>query len=58
MSDPISPSAQSAWVRSTTITAAGEPLGVLLAITKAVGTYSYELRYRTLENITIGVALT
>ena len=58
LTDPVSPTAQSAWVRATMLTAPGQPLGLLLSLTRAIGTYSYELRYRTLEGTTVGVPLT
>lgn len=58
MADPLSPSPQSAWVRANMITAPGEPIGLLLALTKSIGTYTYELRYRTLEGTNVGVPLT
>lgn len=57
-SDPSSPSPGNSWVRATQISMAGSPVGLLLGITQAVNTYTYELRYRTLEGITVGVQLT
>jgi hypothetical protein len=58
MADPIAPAAQSAWVRANPISTAGSPIGLLLALTQATSTFTYELRYRTLEGITVGVPLT
>lgn len=56
-SDPLSPSSQTAWVRKNTLIATGSPIGLLLALT-SVGSFSYDLRYRTLEGTTVGVPLT
>jgi hypothetical protein len=57
-SDPISPVDESAWVRASPVLTVGSPLGLLLAITQASSTFSYELRYRTLNGVTVGVPLT
>jgi hypothetical protein len=56
--DPASPAAQDAWVRATMITSPGQPIGLLLSLTRALGTYTYEFRYRTQQGITVGVPLT
>ncbi len=58
-SDPVSPTPETAWVlRSGGFVGGGVPVGLLLGITTAgSGSFSYELRYRTLENSTIGVVL-
>jgi hypothetical protein len=57
-SDPPSPAVESAWVRETMTSQAGSPIGLLLGITNAVSTYTYELRYRTQQGTTVGVPLT
>jgi hypothetical protein len=58
LADPLTPSPESAWVRANMTTQAGTPLGLLLGLTVANSTYTYELRYRTQEGITVGVPLT
>lgn len=55
--DPVAPIAESSWVRSTQVSTAGSPIGLLLSLTQAVNTYTYELRYRTQQGITVGVPL-
>lgn len=56
--DPVSPTAESSWVLRTQTAMVGSPMGLLLAITNAANTYTYQLRYRTLEGITVGTNLT
>jgi hypothetical protein len=56
--DPATPAPESAWVRANMVTQAGSPIGLLLGLTQAASTYTYELRYRTQQNITVGVPLT
>ena len=57
-SDPVAPTAQSSWVLATPKSQAGSPIGLLLAITSPVTTYTYALRFRTLEGTTVGTPLT
>lgn len=62
--DPVSPAGQTAWVlRATTGGGGGGKIKAFMGLgfpylTVGSATYSYELRYRTIENTTIGVALT
>ena len=56
--DPVTPTAQSSWVLATQVAAVGSPLGLLLSLTQATNVYTYALRYRTLEGVTVGVPLT
>lgn len=56
--DPVSPTAESSWIRATAITQPGSPIGLLLGLTQAVSNYTYEFRYRTQQGITVGVLLT
>lgn len=55
--DPVTPRPQTAWVVSTVVLTGGSPMGLLLALTNANTTYSYKLKYRTLENTTIAVTM-
>lgn len=61
-SDPVSPSAEEAWVLRTTTGAIddGVPIGMLLALTYTgnSGSSTYQLSYYTTEGTTIRVALT
>lgn len=59
-SDPASPSPEDAWVlRSGSASGGGSPIGLLLSLTTAgTASYTYELKYRTLENTTVAVTLT
>lgn len=56
--DPLSPTNESAWVGANPVLVVGSPIGLLLALTQATSTFSYELRYRTTNGITVGVPLT
>jgi len=51
--DPISPQAEDTWVRKTALLS-----HTLLQIGLTTPTNKYELRYRTQENVTVGVILT
>jgi hypothetical protein len=55
--DPIAPTAGSAWVLATDIGAIGTPIGLLLSLTHAVSTFSYQFSYRTNEGTTIRTGL-
>lgn len=57
--DPSTPLNEDVWVVKSGGSVEGTPLGLLLALTTEVagGSASYELRYRTKENTTKGVAL-
>lgn len=55
-SDPVSPTAQTAWVLATPDGIGGTPRGLLLALTYS-GIETYQLSYRTLENTTVRVTL-
>ena len=54
-SDPGAPTAESAWVLKTGGAGAGEPIGLLLALTTNGTPVSYEFRYRTKEGTTVGI---
>ena len=59
-SDPVSPSAQQAWVlKSGGLVGGGDPIGLLLALTYpgAGSITTYQFSYRTLENTTIRATL-
>lgn len=57
-SDKPSPSAGDVWVKHTTSTVAGSPVGLLLSLTNATsGTEKYELSYRTSAGTTKRVEL-
>lgn len=56
-SDPVSPTAQSAWVLATDSGAIGTPIGLLLSLTHAASVFSYQLSYRTLEGTTARVPI-
>ena len=56
-SDPVSPTPQQAWVLATPLSSPGSPIGLLLSLTYAVNTFSYQLSYRTLEGTTIRTVL-
>ena len=55
--DPTTPAAQSAWVLATQVATVGSPVGLLLTLTQASTSYSYALKYRTLEGTTISTPL-
>lgn len=58
--DPSSPKKERAWVTKSGGSTEGTPLGLLLTLTYEIsgGAGSYELRYRTKDGVTKGVALT
>jgi hypothetical protein len=57
--DKPSPSAGDVWVKHTTATGAGSPVGLLLALTApGSGTEMYELSYRTSAGTTKRIELT
>jgi hypothetical protein len=55
--DPVGPIAGQTWVRADTLIPAGASLGLLLSLTQATTSYTYQLKYRTAENLTVGVSL-
>jgi hypothetical protein len=57
--DPSTPLSEDVWVVKSGGSTTGTPLGLLLTLTYEIagGGASYELRYRTKESITKGVAL-
>lgn len=55
--DPAVPAQQTAWVLATQTAESGSPLGLLLSLTVSITTYSYSLKYRTLEGTTVSVPL-
>lgn len=60
--DPASPSQEEAWVLKTTTggNSAGNPIGLLLSLTYSAdtgGSDTYQLKYRTKEDTTVGVSL-
>ena len=55
--DPVSPAAGDTWILATIATAGGSPMGMLLSITYAANTYTYQLSYRTTEGTTIRTTL-
>ena len=55
--DPATPAPQIAWVLALQTAASGSPLGLLLSLTVSTSTYSYSLKYRTLEGTTVSVPL-
>ena len=59
-SDPSTPTPQTAWVlRSGSASGGGSPIGLLLTLTTpGTASYTYELKYRTLESTTVAVPLT
>jgi hypothetical protein len=58
-SDPVSPTAETAWVvkSGSGVIPDGTPIGLLLALTYTgnEGIFSYQLRYRTLEATTVNL---
>lgn len=57
-SDPVSPTAESAWVLATQVATVGSPMGLLLALTNSANRFTYQFRYRTIEGTTVGASLT
>lgn len=56
--DPASPVAGDMWVKYTTVTGGGAPIGLLLALTSpGSGSALYELSYFTDESTTIRVEM-
>lgn len=57
--DPVSPTAEDAWVRRSPVFSSGSPFGFLFLLTAtAITGYTYAFRYRNKEGSTVGVALT
>jgi hypothetical protein len=55
--DPVSPAAGDTWILATQVSYTGQPIGMLLGITYAADTYTYQLSYRTTEGTTIRTTL-
>lgn len=54
--DPSSPMPGDVWIKRTNVLLAGNPIGLLLALT-SIATYTYAFSYRTLDGSTVRTSL-